>query len=378
MRHFRSVLALKLTGVSALTLASVAFAGDYEECLLTAVEHAADSESVAEIVKSCEAKKQLKDQSLEPSVRKCLLSGALSADQLLTAQTLKESCDLLRKNEPEVPERLVQEKLIENNPYVLAAHKRNFIMPATYVDEPNQAPYKSSQDLYPGITDPIQHGEVKMQMSLKVPLTYNDIFFSSDALYFGFTLKSFWQVYNHEISAPFRETNYNPEFFYDITFPTKDLNGIILTRYGLEHESNGRSQLLSRSWNRAYVMLGYGQSNWGISFRPWYRIPEDAKEDDGDPSTPPPAPGDDNPDIETYMGHFEVVGAYKHGKLEYNAMIRQNFNSGYGAYELSMSFPLWGRLRGYAEFFDGYGESLIDYNHRITRVGIGLLLTGIL
>ena len=68
-------------------------------------------------------------------------------------------------------------------------------------------------------------------------------------------------------------------------------------------------------------MLGYGQSNWGISFRPWYRIPEDAKEDDGDL--------DSAPALATIIRHhrnlwdiLRSVGAYKHGKLEYNALIR--------------------------------------------------------
>ena len=49
-----------------------------------------------------------------------------------------------------------------------------------------------------------------------------------------------------------------------------------------------------------------------------------------------------------------------------------------GAIQLDYTFPLWGRLRGYAQFFNGYGQSLIDYNTNLTTVGVGFLLSDIL
>ncbi len=42
------------------------------------------------------------------------------------------------------------------------------------------------------------------------------------------------------------------------------------------------------------------------------------------------------------------------------------------AYELTWSLPLWQQLRLYFIYFDGYGESLLDYDHRTKRIGIGI------
>jgi phospholipase A1 len=377
MKITRIATVIVLTG-----LADTGFATSYEDCLIEQILQADESVTVAELDKICKANNPGQEPVLDVKVRECVLHGALAQEDVdslapeerQTAQGLLENCQRLANEAPEVPDRLVQEKLVEDNPYVLSAHKRNYILPATYMDDPNQAPY-SGGEAYPGLEDPMENTEVKLQVSLKVPLSYSDLLMANDALYFGFTLKSFWQLYNKEISAPFRETNYNPEIYYEVPVATEVLNGTLLTRFGIEHESNGRTQLLSRSWNRAYVLFGYGQSNWGVALRPWYRLPEDAKEDDGDPLTPPPSKGDDNPDIEDYMGHFELIGAYKTDGLQYSGMLRQNFGTGKGAVELGMSFPLWGRMHGYVELFSGYGESLIDYNHKVNRIGLGILLT---
>lgn len=306
----------------------------------------------------------------------CILEGVKNATEESSLVTLNENCERLRESKVEVPERFIEESNTEFNPYVITPHRQNYILAYSYMDNPNQDPYQ--QDVYPGVTDPINNEEVKLQLSIKVPLTYSKLLTKNDAIYFGFTLKSFWQLYSPDISAPFRETNYRPEIYYEALFPYQPWNGTLLTRVGIEHESNGRSQLLSRSWNRVYAGVGFGQSNWEVYFQPWYRIPEDTKVDDGDPSTPPVPEGDDNPDIEDYMGHYEITGAYAYKNVEFSGLTRYNFKEGNGAFELGMSFPLWGRLKGYVQYFNGYGESMIDYNHQIERIGVGILLTDML
>lgn len=278
----------------------------------------------------------------------------------------------------ELDKRILQERQTQDNAYVMTPHRQNYILVGSYNDSPNQAPFLL-QNTYPEVERPVQHEEVKLQLSLKVPLNEDDILIEGDNLYFGFTLKSFWQLYNSELSAPFRETNYRPEFFYQAPLPWRFLDGEFFGIVGFEHESNGRSQVLSRSWNRAYLGLGYTRDNWALYLQPWYRIPESEKEDDGDPSTLPPAEGDDNPDIHKFYGYYEFFAVYKNSEShQVSSKLRFNFNSGKGAIELGYSFPLHHRIKGFVQYFYGYGESLIDYDHLANRIGIGVLLTDVL
>ncbi|AUM12583.1 phospholipase A [Ketobacter alkanivorans] len=307
------------------------------------------------------------------TMEECMREQLITATPTMTKGEMEEHCRIQLGGVPEreysaARERMAMEQRTEWNPFVITPHNANYILPYTYVDDPNQDQYNN---LYPG--DPIDNAEAKLQISLKVPLNEDDLLVYGDAIYFGFTLKAFWQVYNHDISAPFRETNYRPEIFYLMPITSNLDDADTALAFGLEHESNGRSQLLSRSWNRVFLNYYYARDNYLISFRPWYRIPEDEKDD------PLEADGDDNPDIYKYMGYFELMGTWEQNDYEFSLMIRNNLNSpNYGAVQFDASFPLWGRLRGVVQYFNGYGESLIDYNHRNERLGIGILLTDML
>lgn len=304
----------------------------------------------------------LADQLAKGRLRR---DAAIVSFALISAHALAEHNDATQAHESAARERVREERSTQWSPHVLTAYKQNYILPYTYVDEQNPI-YVTSGDRE--LTD---HEEAKFQISFKFPFNKNPLFVDGDALHFGFTLKSFWQVYNDELSAPFRETNYAPELFYTMPLPIDTADTAL--RFGFEHESNGRTQLLSRSWNRIYTQFFYARDDYLISLRPWYRLPEDEKDSPGDAS------GDDNPDIEKYMGYFELSGAVKYSHFEFTTLIRNNLRSeNYGAIELGMSFPLWGRLRGYAQYFNGYGESLIDYNHRVERIGVGFLLTDLM
>ena len=311
-------------------------------------------------------------------MRECLAKKVESATAQATVGELREACaqelqanaaPAVQVERPLAPERLKAEIHSAQNPYLLTGYKQNYILPYSYVTHQN--PIYAEHGVY------VNHAEAKFQFSFRFPLKSGDLFVPGDGLDLAYTQKSFWQVYNAQ-SAPFRETNYNPELFYTMPLPFHPYGAGTALRFGLEHESNGRGiaedVTLSRSWNRAYAKLFYAKDNYMIALRPWYRFPEKAKTSPTDPD------GDDNPDIEKYLGYFDLTAAVQYKDFEFSVMARDNLRSSgnYGAIELGMSFPLYGKVRGYAQFFNGYGESLIDYNHSINRVGIGFLLTDIL
>ena len=309
----------------------------------------------------------------------CIAKKIPSATEDTTVRDLREAClketgaaTVIVEKQPEslAKIRAENESRTELHPHSLTAYKQNYLLPYTYASREN--PLYTEAGLH------YDHEETKFQFSFRFPLTRDDLFVKGDGLDLGYTQKSFWQTYNTSLSEPFRETDYNPEIFYTMPLNFQPWGGYTDLRLGLEHESNGMGITngvnLSRSWNRIYAKFIYSKDNYVIAVRPWYRIPESQN------TSPTDTTGDDNPDIEKYLGYFDLTGALRYRQFEFSLLARNNLrtSNNYGAIELGMSFPLYHRLRGYAQYFNGYGDSLIDYNQSVTRYGIGILFTDIL
>lgn len=224
-------------------------------------------------------------------------------------------------------------------------YRMNYLLPVTY-DSKDHAQRKSV--------------ETKFQISFKKSL-FENILGVNDKLYLAYTQTSWWQT--TAPSAPFRETNYEPELFWDIPFTSSQ--SILKTyRVGLVHQSNGRLAQ-SRSWNRAYLSGKFLYHGVLIEPRVWYRFKENEKSD------PSATKGDDNPDILHYLGYGDITIAYPYKKNLFSSVIRKK------SIQLDWSFPIFGLkdVYGYLQYFNGYGESLIDYNEKVNKIGVGFSVT---
>jgi phospholipase A1 len=244
------------------------------------------------------------------------------------------------------------------------AYKPVYLLPAFWSSDPNVMPHSPNPDNT--VTEPqnLRDIEAKFQLSFKTK-AFENVFGDNGDIWMAYTQGSHWQVYNAGDSRPFRETNYEPEVLlvFRNNYSLLGWKGR-MAAVGLNHQSNGRADPLSRSWNRVMFNVGLDRENWSIMFRPWYRIPEGR----GD---------DDNPDIEDYMGRGDLTVVRVAGDNEFSLMARHSLRGGdrsHGALQFDWGFPITRQLRGHLQLFDGYGESMIDYNHKATYVGFGVSL----
>ncbi|WP_341677845.1 phospholipase A [Niveibacterium sp. SC-1] len=248
--------------------------------------------------------------------------------------------------------------------FIFRPYRSVYVLPVRWMNSPNNTPQSPNPTNSSSADLNLQNIEAKFQISFKTKLWQN-IFSSPVDFWFGYTQRSFWQVYNKEESSPFRETNYEPELFF--TIPSDLRLGSLGWRYtnlGMVHQSNGRADPYSRSWNRLYAAFGFESGDWAFQIRPWLRIKEDAAKDN-------------NPDIENYAGRGDAALIYKHDghivTLSGNHSLRGG-DENHGGLQVEWAFPIAGYLRGHVQAFTGYGESLIDYNHRQSSIGLGVSL----
>jgi phospholipase A1 len=271
---------------------------------------------------------------------------------------------------PPTPESLLGESWAldanaRDESFNLRFHNPNYVI-FRYSDHVNEQPSSPSEGAGPVLPAPLDSEELKYQISFKARLFETDN--RRFATWLGYTQQSNWQIFNDHLSRPFRETDYMPELMFALR-PDLELGGWRwrLLNFGVVHQSNGRADPLSRSWNRVYAQFGVERGNFAFYVKPWYRIREKTG-------------SDNNPDILDYMGHGEVQVIYRSDKgYAMTVSGRYNGRTGKGAAMLELTTkPLVGPLKGYLQIFNGYGESLIDYNWRQTTIGVGLSLNDLL
>ena len=232
-------------------------------------------------------------------------------------------------------------------------------LPVRSSNKPNEQPASPTSQALDAF--PLDSVEVFFRLSLRTKLWDNPIGDNGD-IWFAYTQTAYWQAYNSAESSPFRETNYMPEIFsvWRVGVPITERWRWGMVSVGLKHQSNGRGSVLgiSRSWNRLYANFGFEGPKTEIYLRPWLRI---AREDP-----------DDNPDIDDFLGHgdLQIIRHMNASRIELTT--RLNPSTRKGMARLSYHFPLVGDLHGYLSVFSGYGESLLDYNHRQTTLSAGV------
>jgi phospholipase A1/A2 len=248
------------------------------------------------------------------------------------------------------------------------AYRANYFLPLRGMSRVHR--YPSSPSRGTALTLPAyQHGEAKLQLSMRSKVMEGLLLPGAD-LWVAYTQQSMWQLWNQAESAPFRNTDFQPEVIYVVPTP-----GFLkawpggwtwqMSEFGFVHQSNGQSGALSRSWNRLYASAGIEHGGVTAALRLEQRLERRGSQ------------VDDNPDIDKYLGHVETLLTWSPGHATATLAWRPSWR-GRGSVLLDWTYPIHrdrpDGLRWYIQAFQGFGETLLDYNIRQASLGFGLTL----
>jgi phospholipase A1 len=304
--------------------------GPLEACYLRALAGADPATTVAQIRASCE----------QPA-------AAAPTEQLETVAIPEEPAPVAS-----FTQQIAAERQSLDRDYGLTAHNPNYLLAYSLRNDPNRDDAEGGE---------LDEQEAVLQVSVKFPL-WRRVLGTNNDLLFSYTSRSWFQAYNSALSKPFRETNYEPEIFIRHYGGPRLPFGVKLAGWdiGYNHQSNGRSEPESRSWDRLMARLALDlPASLSLQLRAWHRFEEDA----GD---------DDNPDIHHYLGYGDLRAIWTPNRNTFTAMFRPGTRE--NGFELTWSYPINNHFRLYTQYYNGYGESLIDYDQKVERFGIGFAI----
>lgn len=204
----------------------------------------------------------------------------------------------------------------------------------------------------------VENTNVKFQISIAQKLTKTTLPFGT-YLYLFYTQKVFWNVLQD--SMPMTDLNFNPGI--GIAKPLFVRNRFIGKAFMLiEHESNGKDSIFSRSWNK----ISFGGSimidqNLTVHGKVWIPIVD----------------GQHNKDILKYCGIYQVGLQFYSNNRRFTGSVlltkRSGWNFNYNT-TLELAYQLWKKDNQYLflQYYNGYGEGLLEYNkfHSELRIGI--------
>lgn len=260
----------------------------------------------------------------------CLTTDAALNAQIISTENQKTFTDSLRRE-------------FDKGPY-FTLYKDNYFTVGTEI----------------GSKPTSKNSDVKFQISISQRLTKSTLP-GGTYLFLMYTQKCFWNIF--ENSMPMRDLNFNPGIGLSKPLFSKDryIGKVTLL---FEHESNGRDSINSRSWNR--ISLGaniFIDKNIMVHGKVWLPIVD----------------GGNNRDILDYCGIWQsglaVTTNNKMFGWALTLVKRRGWNFKHNViFEFNWKLSKKSNQYFFLQYYNGYGENLMDYNEHHSRLRLGLVI----
>lgn len=202
--------------------------------------------------------------------------------------------------------------------------------------------------------------DIKFQISIRQKLTKSTLP-GGTYLYLFFTQKAFWSVFKE--SLPMSDLNFNPGL--GIAKPMfRDGKYIGKLMALVEHESNGRDSIFSRSWNRLSIGCDFAlTANAMIHAKFWI----------------PYVDGENNKDLLKYVGVcqvcLELSSNDRRWKGSFLLVKRKNWKLDLNTVaEISWQFSRKADWSLFAQYYNGYAEGLLNYKQFSSHLRVGIVI----